>query len=192
MGSPATLVPLVTEVGLIRHINGPSLWCNGCASSSTSKQEIKCELLVSVVALEGLNAHVLGESHFHQLFHFSLYVFLLSIILHPLLCSELVQLPISFILTCHFSILWIIWLGTAKESLERNECSTDGQCRRPLVLQDVEANSSGLGADVWVPYFCVELHLWWLEWVVWWNVDVHVKRSSFVTSVFLKNEGVIR
>ena len=178
-------------VELIGRVNLPSLSCNGVTASSASEQEIKCELLVTVIALQCLDAHVLRESHFHQLFHFSLYVFLLSIILHPLLCCELVQLPISFILSCDFSVLWIVWLGTAEKSLKRNECGTDGKCRRPLVLQDVQANSSGLRTNIWVPYFSVELHLWWLERIVWWNVDVHVKDASFVASVFLYNEWVI-
>jgi len=176
-------------VELIGRGNLPSLSCNAVTASSASEQEIKCELLVTVIALQCLDAHVLRESHFHQLFHFSLYVFLLSIILHPLLCCELVQLPISFILSCDFSVLWIVWLGTAEKSLKRNECSTDGKCRRPLVLQDIQANSSGLRTNVWVPYFSVELHLWWLERIVWWNVDVHVKDTSFVTCVFLKTNA---
>lgn len=101
-------------VKLIGRVKLPSLSWHVVTSSSASEQEIKCELLVAVIALQCLDAHVLRESHFHQLFHFSLYVLLLSIILHPLLCCELVQLPISFILSCDFSVLWIIWLGTAK------------------------------------------------------------------------------
>ena len=101
-------------VELIGRAKLPSLSWHVATSSSASEQEIKCELLVAVIALQCLDAHVLRESHFHQLFHFSLYVLLLSIILHPLLCCELVQLPISFILSSDFGVLWIIWLGTAE------------------------------------------------------------------------------
>ena len=155
------------------------------SASSTTEQEIKCQLLIAVIAFKCLNANVLRETHFHQLFHFGLYVFLLSIILHPLFCCEFVQLPIRFILSCDFGILWIIRLGTAEKSLKRNECSSNRQCRRPLVLEDVEANCSGLRADVGVPYFSVELHLRWFERVVRRNGDVHVKCSSFVARVFL-------
>ena len=42
-----------------------------------------------------------------------------------------------------------------------------------------------------MPYLRVELHLWWLEWIVWWNVDVHVEDASLVASVFLLN-GITR
>ena len=114
VGLPATLVMPMVMVELIGRVNLPSLSCNGVTASSASEQEIKCELLVTVIALQCLDAHVLRESHFHQLFLFSLYVFLLSIILHPLFCRELVQLPICFILACNFCVLWIIWLWTAQ------------------------------------------------------------------------------
>ena len=42
-----------------------------------------------------------------------------------------------------------------------------------------------------MPYLRVELHLWWLEWIVWRNVDVHVEDASLVASVFLLN-GITR
>lgn len=154
-------------------------------SCSATEQEIKCQLLVTIVALKCFNTYILWESHFHQLFHFGLYVFLLSIILNPLFRRQLVQLPISFILSCDFGILWIIGLGTAEQCLEGNQCSSDGQRRRPLVLQDIQANSSGLRADIRMPYFSIKLHLRWLEWVIGWNCDVNVERSAFVTSIFL-------
>lgn len=36
-----------------------------------------------------------------------------------------------------------------------------------------------------MPYLGIEFHLWWLEWIVWWNIYVHIEDSSFVASVFL-------
>jgi len=41
-------------------------------------------------------------------------------------------------------ILGIIWLGGAQQGLERNQSRADGQRGRPLILQDVQADSAGL------------------------------------------------
>lgn len=38
-----------------------------------------------------------------------------------------------------------------------------------------------------MPYFSVELHLWGLEWIVWWNINVHVEDTALIACVFLQN-----
>lgn len=143
-------------------------------------------MLIAVVSFEGLDTNVLGETHLHKLFHLLFDIFLLGIVLHPLFRSELVQLPISLILACNLSILWIIWLGTAEKCLQRNERGSDSERRRPLILENIEADGSGLRADIWMPYLRIELHLGWLEGVVGRDVDVHIEDASLVACVFLQ------
>ncbi len=53
----------------------------------------------------------------------------------------------------------LTWLGGAKKGLQRNQGGADGQRGCPLVLQDVQTDSSGYWADVGMPYFRVKLHL---------------------------------
>jgi len=54
-------------------------------------------------------------------------------------------------LLCHHSILGIIRLRGREKCLHRKKCSLQGECRAPLVFQDVQANSSTLAADIRVP-----------------------------------------
>ena len=154
---------------------------------STTEQEIECKLLITIIAFECLNTDIFWEAHFHELFHLGLDIFFLCIVLHPLFSCELVQLPVCLILACDLRILRIIWFWTTQQCLQWDECGSNCQSGSPLVLQNIEADSASLWADIWMPYLCVELHLWRLKWVIWWNVDVHVEDSTFVACVFLFN-----
>ena len=53
----------------------------------------------------------------------------------------------------------LTWLRSAEKSLQGDQGSSDGQGGGPLVLQDIEADRSGLRADVRVPDLCEEFHL---------------------------------
>ena len=92
---------------------------------------------------------------------------------------------VRFVLTGDLSILGIIRLGRAHERLQRNESCADSERRGPLVLQNVEANSTSLGADVGMPNLCLELHLWRLEGIIWGNYYVDVEDATLVASIFL-------
>jgi hypothetical protein len=95
-------------------------------------------------------------------------------------------LPIVLILSGHFSVLGIVWLRGAKQGLKRDQSCSDGQGWSPLVFKNVQADRTGLGADIWMPYLCVELHFWWFERVVLRNLNVDIKDSSLVRGVRLK------
>lgn len=112
-------------------------------------------------------------------------IFLLRVVLHPLLSRRFIQFYVRFILAGDLSILRIISLGRAHERLQRNESCADGQRRGPLVLENVKANSTSLGADVGMPNLCLELHLWGLEGIVCGNYYVDIEDATLIASIFL-------
>ena len=111
---------------------------------STAEKETHGLLLIAVIPLESFYTNVFGEPHLHKLFNFSGKVFLERIFFHPLLGSVFVQLFVSLVLTSHLGVLRIIGLRLAEQRLQRDEGRPDRERRRPLVLQNVKANRSGL------------------------------------------------
>ena len=67
--------------------------------------------------------------------------------------------------------------------MEGEEGGADGECGGPFVLEDVEADGSGLGGDVGVPDFGVEFHFGGFVWVFWWELYVDLEAASFVWGV---------
>jgi hypothetical protein len=53
---------------------------------------------------------------------------------------------------------------------ERRLTLRNGQGRAPLVSQDVQTDAA-VGVDVWMVDAGCEVDLWWLEWVVGWEVN---------------------
>jgi len=53
----------------------------------------------------------------------------------------------------------LTWLRSTEKSLQGDQGSPNGEGGGPLVLQDIEADGSGLRADVRVPDLCEEFHL---------------------------------
>ena len=96
----------------------------------------------------------------------------------------IVQVDVSLVLASHFSVLRVIGLRRAEQRLKRDKGGPDRQRWGPFVLQDIEADGTGLGADVRVPDFSVELHLGRFEWVVGRDVDIDVEDAAFVAGVF--------
>ena len=50
-------------------------------------------------------------------------------------------------------------LRSTEERLKRNESRANCQRWRPLIFQDIKADSASLRADIWVPDLGVKLHL---------------------------------
>jgi len=109
----------------------------------------------------------------------------LSVVLNPLLGSEVKELAIALVLPCDLSVLRVIWLCSTKQSLQGNKRCSNGESRRPFVFQDVKANSSSLGGNVWMPYFSVKLHLGWLERIIRRNLDINLENSANVWGIVL-------
>jgi len=39
-----------------------------------------------------------------------------------------------------------------------------------------------------MPYLSVELHLWWLEWIIWRNLNIYYEYASLIRRIFLYKE----
>lgn len=88
----------------------------------------------------------------------------------------------------HLCVLRIIWLWRAQQGLQGDQGSSDRQGWSPLVFEDIQANSPGLGADVWMPYLGIELHLGWFEGVLLGDDDVDLENAALVAGVFLYSQ----
>lgn len=55
----------------------------------------------------------------------------------------------------------------------------DCECGAPLIPQNVQADAS-IAVDVWVIDTGSEVDLWWLEWVVCWEVDCEEEDAARV------------
>ena len=97
----------------------------------------------------------------------------------------LIQRFVSLVLTGHLRVLRIIGLRRAEQRLQGNERCPDRQRRGPLVLQDVEADRTGLRANIRMPDLSVELHLGRLERIIRRDGNINVEDATFVASVFL-------
>lgn len=157
--------------------------------SSSTEQEVECQILIPIVPFKCLSTHVLWKTHLHKFLYLCLYIFFLSIILDPLFSRQVIHWPITLILSCDLSVLRIIWFRSTQKRLQRDQSCSDCQSGCPFVLQNIQANCSSLGTDVWMPYLCVELHLWRLKWVVLRNLNVYIEDASFVRGVTLIKFG---
>ena len=120
------------------------------------------------------------------------------VLLHPRLRLRIVRFAVALILVRDHGVLGIVWLRGAQQRLQADQRSANGERRRPLILEDVEADGASLRRNIWVPNPGLKLHLqstdvlfklsaylWGLEGIVWGNLDVHVEGASLVRCVFL-------
>jgi hypothetical protein len=73
----------------------------------------------------------------------------------------------------------IIWIRVREQRANGEEQLGDSQSRRPVILEDIEADSSFI-IDIAVIDLGGELNLWWLEWVILWELELKEKHSSFI------------
>ena len=78
-----------------------------------------------------------------------------------------------------FLIQWIIQVGQRHQSLDGEQDRSDLESRRPLVLQNIETDSSKL-VDVGMVDLGSEQNLWWHHWVLIWQEKLAIEDSSFV------------
>lgn len=137
---------------------------------SSPEEEVQGQIHVPIVSLEGLLALGIREAHVRQLFDLIVRCLFLGKLQDPLPAScqldkensprcGFVCFLVSFVLLGYFCILRVVGFGGTEQSLERNERSSDGKRRGPLVPQNVEADGAGLAANVGMPYFSIEFHL---------------------------------
>ena len=73
----------------------------------------------------------------------------------------------------------VVEVGERHQGLDREENRSDLQSGRPLVLQDVQADSAEL-VDVGVVNLGSEEDLWWHHWVLLWQEELAVEETAFV------------
>ena len=76
----------------------------------------------------------------------------------------------------------VIWVGVSQERADGEEHLGDGECGRPLVFEDVEADRS-IAVDVHVINFRRERNLRRLEGIVGREVDVQEEHTLMVRGV---------
>lgn len=73
----------------------------------------------------------------------------------------------------------VVQVWERHQGLDREENRPDLESGRPLVLQDVQADSAEL-VDVWVVDLGSEENLWWHHWVLLWQEELAVEETAFV------------
>jgi hypothetical protein len=66
--------------------------------------------------------------------------------------------------------------------LNRKQDRSNLQGRRPLVLEDIEANSAEL-VDVWMIDPGSEEDLWWDHWILFWQEELAVENTALIWSL---------
>lgn len=90
--------------------------------------------------------------------------------------------------SCDTGNQWIIGVRHGKQCRDREKDAVNGQCRGPLVLEDVKADGA-LGVHVGVVHLCLEGDLGGLERVVWRKVDVDEEDAVLVWAVRGSHDG---
>jgi len=92
----------------------------------------------------------------------------------PLSCSLVILGTILLKDTCNLRHQRVLWVWVREQGANGEQHLADGECRRPLLFEDVEANAS-VGCNVGVIYPGNKGDLRWLERVINWKPDGQVK-----------------
>jgi hypothetical protein len=79
-------------------------------------------------------------------------------------------------------IQWVFEIGGRQKGLDGEQHRSDLKRWGPLVLDDVQADSAQL-VDIWVVDLGDEKHLWWHHWVLVWQEEFAVEKTSLVRSL---------
>jgi len=99
-----------------------------------------------------------------------------------------VLFPIGLV---EFGDLWherVIRIRVRKERTNRQQNLTNGQSRRPVVLQDVQTDAA-TGVDVAVINFGSEANLGWLERVIRRELNLQIEHAVLVWSLGWSHDG---
>ena len=105
------------------------------------------------------------------------YFYSRGISLRPLARRIIVLLPVVLEQVRDFGHERVIGVGIGEERTDREEHFGDGEGRRPLILEDVEADGA-IRVDVSMVNFCCKGDLRGLERVVRWEDDVQEEYST--------------
>ena len=97
----------------------------------------------------------------------------------PVARSCVVALPVVLVHRGDLGHERIIRVGVGQQRADGEKHLGDGERRRPLILEDVQANGA-ICIDVRMVNFRSERHLRWLEWVVGREVNVEEEDTTGV------------
>ena len=104
-----------------------------------------------------------------------------SVLESPLLSSLDGTFLVGFPEISDLLIKRIVQVRKRHQSLDREEHGSNLECWRPLVFQNVQANSTQL-VDIWVVDLGSEQNLWWHHWVLIRQEKLAIEESSLVWS----------
>ena len=81
------------------------------------------------------------------------------VLLHPRLRLRVVRFAVALVLVRDHGVLGIVWFRGAQQRLQADQRSANGERRRPLILEDVEADGASLRRNILVPNPGLKLHL---------------------------------
>jgi hypothetical protein len=90
---------------------------------------------------------------------------------------------VIFVFGCDDSILGIVGLGNAEQSLQGQKSCSDGKGWRPFILENIKADGSSHRRNVGMPDFGLELHFGWPIGVLLRKLDVNLELSSLIGRV---------
>ena len=106
----------------------------------------------------------------------------------PLPCGTVVSCPVRLQELGNVRNQWIIWVGVSEEGADWQEDFGNGQRRTPLILQDIQADTS-VRVDVAVINTSGEVNLGWLEWVIGREVNIQEENTSSVWRVIWSHDS---
>ena len=114
----------------------------------------------------------------------------LGILLSPFTCSGLEFRSIALV---ELGDLWherVIGVGVGEERGDGEQNFRDGECGRPLVLEDVQADGS-VCVDVGMVDLGDEVAFGWPEGIIGGEVDVEEEDASCIWTIFWTDDGCL-
>jgi hypothetical protein len=113
---------------------------------------------------------------------------LLRVFPRPFSCHFFVSRSVSLVDMRNFWHQRVVGVGIRQQRTNGQQHLGDGEGRRPLLLEDVQANGA-LRIDVWVVYFGLELYFRWLKGVIRREMNGDEKDAAAVGTVCGAHDG---
>jgi hypothetical protein len=108
----------------------------------------------------------------------------------PLPRSTIVPDPVRLEQLRNIRYQRIVWVGIRQKGADGKQDLANRQCRTPLVLEDVEANTT-VRVDVAVIDSSGEVDLGWLEWIVSGKVNIQKENAPCIWRVVGAHDGCL-
>jgi len=106
----------------------------------------------------------------------------------PFPCSTVVSSPVRLQELGNVWNQWIIWVGVSEKGTDWQEDFANGQSRTPLILQDIQADTS-IRVNVAVINTSGEVNLGWLEGIIGGEVNIQEEHTSSIWRVIWSHDS---